>query len=60
MRSNVRKNLSIRISTILAIACLFCVPSASAQVGSSTSPGATASSWKQVEDAMPSRPNAAW
>jgi Domain of Unknown Function (DUF1259) len=52
MRSNVRQNLSIRISTILAIACLFCVPSASAQVGSSTSPGATASSWKQVEDAM--------
>lgn len=52
MHSIVRQNLSVRISTALAMACLFCGPLASAQAASSTPAGAPASNWKQVEDAM--------
>src|SRR5260370_19288660 len=48
----VRKNLSIRISTILATACVLCGPLAVAQAASPTSASAPDSNWKQVEDAM--------
>ena len=52
MHGIVRQNLSVRISTILVMACLFCGPLASAQAASSTSASALASNWKQVEEAM--------
>jgi len=52
MQSIVRQNLSVQISTVLAMACLFCGPLASAQAASSTPASAPASNWKQVEDAM--------
>ena len=52
MHGIVRQNLSVRISTILVMACLFCGPLASAQAASSTSASAPASNWKQVEEAM--------
>jgi hypothetical protein len=52
MHGTVRQNLSVRISTILVMACLFCGPLASAQAASSTSASAPASNWKQVEEAM--------
>ena len=52
MHGIVRQNLSVRISTILVMACLFCGPLGSAQAASSTSASAPASNWKQVEEAM--------
>ena len=52
MHGIVRQNLSVRISTILVMACLFCGPLASAQAASSASASAAASNWKQVEEAM--------
>src|SRR5689334_16191526 len=52
MHDILRKNMLVRISTILATACLLCGPLAVAQAASSTSPSAPGSSWKQVEDAM--------
>jgi hypothetical protein len=52
MHSIVRKNLLVRISTILATACLLCGPLAVAQAASPTSASAPDSNWKQVEDAM--------
>ena len=52
MHGIVRQNLSVRISTILVMACLFCGPLASAQAASSTSASAPVSNWKQVEEAM--------
>ena len=52
MHGIVRQNLSVRISTILVMACLFCGPLASAQAAGSTSASALASNWKQVEEAM--------
>jgi hypothetical protein len=48
----VRKNLLVRISTILATACLVCGPLAVAQAASPTPASAPGSNWKQVEDAM--------
>jgi hypothetical protein len=52
MRSTVRQNLSVRISRVLAMTCLFCATLATGQTASSTSAGSSASDWKQVEDAM--------
>ena len=52
MHAIVRKNLSIRISTILVMVCLSCGSLASAQGSSSTTASAPTNSWKQVEDAM--------
>jgi hypothetical protein len=52
MHGIVRQNLSVWVATVLAMACLFCEPSAAAQAASSTSASATASDWKQVEAAM--------
>ena len=52
MHGILRQNLSLRISTILVTACLFCGPSAWAQAASSTSASAPTSNWKQVEEAM--------
>src|SRR5580700_2322326 len=52
MHGIVRKNLLVRISTILVTACLFCGPLVIAQAASSTSASAPESNWKQVEDAM--------
>ena len=52
MHNIVRQNLSVRISTVLAMACLFCGPLASAQAASSTSASAPANNGKQVEEAM--------
>jgi hypothetical protein len=52
MHSIVRQNLSVQISTVVAMACLFCGPLASAQAGSSTPASAPAGNWKQVEDTM--------
>src|ERR1700681_4985861 len=48
----VRKNLLVRISTILATACVLCGPLAVAQAASPTSASAPDSNWKQVEDAL--------
>jgi hypothetical protein len=48
----VRKNLLVRISTILATACLLYGPLAFAQATGATSASAPDSNWKQVEDAM--------
>jgi Domain of Unknown Function (DUF1259) len=45
------RNLSVRISTILAMACLYC-GSLAAQTASSAPASGSASNWKQVEDAM--------
>jgi hypothetical protein len=52
MHGIVRKNLLVRISTILATACLFCGPLAVARAASPTAASAPDSNWKQVEDAM--------
>jgi hypothetical protein len=52
MHGIVRQTLSVRISTVLAIACLFYGPLASAQAASSPSASAPPGNWKQVEDAM--------
>src|SRR5882672_2440010 len=52
MQSIARQNLSFQISTVLAMACLFCRPLASAQAASSTPANAPASNWKQVENTM--------
>ena len=52
MYSLVRQNPSLRISTILTMACLFCAPSIVGQTGGAASASAPTSSWKQVEDAM--------
>jgi len=52
MRSIVRQNLSVRISTVLAMACMLCGPSGAAQTASSTPASAPASNWKEVEEAM--------
>jgi hypothetical protein len=51
MHSIVRQNLSVRISTVLAMACLFCAPFAVGQTATSAASAPT-SNWKQVEDAM--------
>jgi len=52
MLTIVRQSLSVRLSTILAIACLFCGALAGGQTTSSGSASASTSNWKQVEDAM--------
>ena len=52
MNGIVRKNLLVRISTILATACLLRGTLSVAQVASPASAGAPDSNWKQVEDAM--------
>ena len=52
MRIIVRKNLSARISTILAMACLFWGILAVGQTTSSAPASVSTSDWKQVEDAM--------
>ena len=52
MHSIVRQSISVRMSTVLAMACLFCGAFGVAQTASSASASAPASSWKQVEDAM--------
>ena len=52
MHSIVRQNLSVQISTVVAMACLFCGPLAAAQAASSTPASAPAGNWKQVEDTM--------
>ena len=52
MHGILRQHLSLRISTILVTACLFCGPSAWAQAASSTSASGPTSNWKQVEEAM--------
>jgi hypothetical protein len=52
MHSIVCQNLTVRISMVLAIACLFCEPLASAQAASPASASAPTSNWKQVEDAL--------
>jgi hypothetical protein len=52
MHSLVRQNLSVRISTILTMACLLCAPCIVGQTGGAVSASAPTSSWKQVEDAM--------
>jgi hypothetical protein len=52
MHSIVRKTLSFRISTILAMACLFCGTVTSGQTTSAASAGASTIEWKQVEEAM--------
>jgi Domain of Unknown Function (DUF1259) len=52
MHAIVRKNLSIRISTILVMVYLSCGSLASAQGSSSTTASTPTNSWKQVEDAM--------
>lgn len=52
MQSIVRQNLSVRISRVLAMACLFCAPLATGQAASSTCAGSPAGNWKEVEDAM--------
>ena len=52
MQSIVRQNLSVRISRVLAMTCLFCATLAMGQTASSASAGSPASDWKQVEDAM--------
>jgi uncharacterized protein DUF1259 len=46
MHSIVRQNLSVRISIVLVVACLFCGPLAAAQTASA------ASDWKAVEQAL--------
>lgn len=48
----VRQNLSVGLSTILAITCLFCGALSGGQTTSSGSADASTSNWKQVEDAM--------
>jgi Domain of Unknown Function (DUF1259) len=52
MHSIVRITLSVRISTILAMACLFCGAVTVGQTTSAASAGASSSDWKQVEAAM--------
>jgi hypothetical protein len=52
MHSIVRITLSVRISTILAMACLFCGAVMVGQTTSAASAGASSSDWKQVEAAM--------
>ena len=52
MYSLFRQNPSLRISTILTMACLLCAPGIVGQTGGAASASAPASSWKQVEDAM--------
>src|SRR5882762_11256397 len=52
MHSIVRKTSSIRISTFLAMACLFCGTVTVGQTTSAASAGASSSNWKQVEDTM--------
>jgi hypothetical protein len=52
MRIIVRQKLSVPISTIVAMACLFCGLLAAAQTTSSSSASASTSDWKQVEEAM--------
>src|SRR5258708_39572010 len=52
MHSIVSKTPSVGISTILAMACLFCGTVMVGQTTSAASAGAASSNWKQVEDAM--------
>src|SRR5882724_12985368 len=52
MHSIFRKTPSVRISTILAMACLFCGTVTVGQTTSAASADASSSDWKQVEDAM--------
>ena len=59
MRGIVRRNVSVRSSTILTTAFLCCGPLAVEQAASSSAATA-ASNWKEVEDCHgPSGPNAA-
>src|ERR1700752_401413 len=52
MHSIVSKTRSVRISTILAVAWLFCGTITVGQTTSAASAGASSSDWKQVEEAM--------
>jgi hypothetical protein len=52
MHSIVSKTPSVRISTILAVAWLFCGTITVGQTTSAASAGASSSDWKQVEEAM--------
>jgi hypothetical protein len=52
MQIIVLENLSVRISAMLAMACLFCGTLAVGQASPSASASVSTSNWKQVEDAM--------